>query len=161
MNEFRKKKYPNKSSIILLLLQAHKAGETFRVFILMPLLPAFEGDVSGDSGTGATIKESKHNTWVQYLSACSAGIAVSIFSLSINKTNRNADNHTLPVSIHPNPSQSISIHLNASQSISITIRNADNHALPVPIHLKRMPFPCTASWRGGGSDFSKKASMSS
>ena len=33
-------------------LQAHKSGETFRVFILMPLLPAFEGDVSGDSGTG-------------------------------------------------------------------------------------------------------------
>jgi len=33
-------------------LKAHKAGETFRVFILMPLLPAFEGDVSGDSGTG-------------------------------------------------------------------------------------------------------------
>ena len=65
MNEFRKK-YPNKSSITLLLLQAHEAGETFRVFILMPLLPAFEGDVSGDSGTGATIKESKHNTWVQY-----------------------------------------------------------------------------------------------
>ena len=32
--------------------QAHKSGETFRVFILMPLLPAFEGDVSGDSGTG-------------------------------------------------------------------------------------------------------------
>ena len=60
-NEFRKK-YPNKSSITLLLLQAHEAGETFRVFILMPLLPAFEGDVSGDSGTGATIKESKHNT---------------------------------------------------------------------------------------------------
>ena len=33
-------------------LQAHKSGETFRVFILMPLLPAFEGDVFGDSGTG-------------------------------------------------------------------------------------------------------------
>ena len=59
-NKFRNK-YPERSSMILLLLQAHKAGETFRVFILMPLLPAFEGDVSGDSGTGATIKESKHN----------------------------------------------------------------------------------------------------
>ena len=59
--EFRKK-YPKRSSLTLLLTQAHKAGETFRVFILMPLLPAFEGDVSGDSGTGATSKESKHNT---------------------------------------------------------------------------------------------------
>ena len=58
--EFRKK-YPKRSSLTLLLTQAHKAGETFRVFILMPLLPAFEGDVSGDSGTGATIKESKYN----------------------------------------------------------------------------------------------------
>ena len=40
-------------------VQAHKAGETFRVFILIPLLPAFEGDVSGDSGTGIGTSRSR------------------------------------------------------------------------------------------------------
>ena len=40
-------------------VQADKAGETFRVFILMPLLPAFEGDVSGDSGTGIGMSQNR------------------------------------------------------------------------------------------------------
>ena len=32
------------------ILAAHERGATFRVFILLPLLPAFEGDIAGDSG---------------------------------------------------------------------------------------------------------------
>ena len=34
------------------ILAAHERGATFRVFILLPLLPAFEGDIAGDSGSG-------------------------------------------------------------------------------------------------------------
>ena len=34
------------------ILAAHERGDTFRVFILLPLLPAFEGDIAGDSGSG-------------------------------------------------------------------------------------------------------------
>ena len=34
------------------ILKAHKDGEVFRVFILLPLLPAFEGDIAGDTGSG-------------------------------------------------------------------------------------------------------------
>jgi len=34
------------------IIKAYKARETFRVFILMPLLPALEGDIAGDSGSG-------------------------------------------------------------------------------------------------------------
>ena len=33
-------------------VRAHKDGEVFRVFILLPLLPAFEGDIAGDTGSG-------------------------------------------------------------------------------------------------------------
>ena len=40
------------SAIHRRVLAAHRAGDTFRVFLLLPLLPAFEGDVSGESGTG-------------------------------------------------------------------------------------------------------------
>ena len=32
------------------IVEAHRAGDTFRVFILIPLLPAFEGNIAGDSG---------------------------------------------------------------------------------------------------------------
>ena len=70
-------------------VQAHKSGETFRVFILIPLLPAFEGDVSGDSGTGIGTSRSRV-TVVRY-----------------------ADNNALPVPVnlprlsfsHPTPSR--------------------------------------------------------
>ena len=34
------------------IVKAYKARETFRVYILLPLLPAFEGDIAGDSGSG-------------------------------------------------------------------------------------------------------------
>lgn len=34
------------------ILEAHQAGATFRVFVLLPLLPAFEGDIAGESGSG-------------------------------------------------------------------------------------------------------------
>ena len=34
------------------IVAAHKNNETFRVFVLLPLLPAFEGDIAGDSGSG-------------------------------------------------------------------------------------------------------------
>ena len=34
------------------ILKAHKGGEVFRVFILLPILPAFEGDIAGDTGSG-------------------------------------------------------------------------------------------------------------
>ena len=34
------------------IVQVHERGETFRVFILIPLLPAIEGDIAGDSGAG-------------------------------------------------------------------------------------------------------------
>ncbi|XP_030843642.1 phospholipase D1 [Strongylocentrotus purpuratus] len=37
------------------IVRAHRAGETFRVYILMPLLPAFEGDVGGDSGAAIRV----------------------------------------------------------------------------------------------------------
>ncbi|KAJ8922579.1 hypothetical protein NQ315_007609 [Exocentrus adspersus] len=32
------------------IIRAHKAGEVFRVFVVMPLLPGFEGEVGGASG---------------------------------------------------------------------------------------------------------------
>ena len=34
------------------IVAAHENNQTFRVYILMPLLPAFEGDIAGDSGSG-------------------------------------------------------------------------------------------------------------
>ena len=34
------------------IVAAHNNNETFRVFVLLPLLPAFEGDIAGDSGSG-------------------------------------------------------------------------------------------------------------
>eukprot|EP00092_Neocalanus_flemingeri_P002528 GFUD01002705.1.p1 GENE.GFUD01002705.1~~GFUD01002705.1.p1 ORF type:complete len:857 (-),score=228.01 GFUD01002705.1:69-2507(-) len=34
------------------IVKAHKSRDTFRVYILLPLLPAFEGDIAGDSGSG-------------------------------------------------------------------------------------------------------------
>jgi len=34
------------------IVKAYKAREIFRVYILLPLLPAFEGDIAGDSGSG-------------------------------------------------------------------------------------------------------------
>ncbi|CAH2091665.1 unnamed protein product [Euphydryas editha] len=33
------------------IMRAHRAGDTFRVFVVMPLLPAFEGEVGAPSGT--------------------------------------------------------------------------------------------------------------
>ncbi|XP_066597975.1 phospholipase D1 isoform X2 [Prorops nasuta] len=33
------------------ILRAHREGSVFRVFVIMPLLPGFEGDVGGPSGT--------------------------------------------------------------------------------------------------------------
>ena len=30
----------------------HEEKEVFRVYILLPLLPAFEGDIAGDTGSG-------------------------------------------------------------------------------------------------------------
>ncbi|XP_048769180.1 phospholipase D1-like isoform X3 [Ostrea edulis] len=32
------------------ILRAHRNGENFRVFVMMPLLPAFEGDIGGNGG---------------------------------------------------------------------------------------------------------------
>ena len=66
-------------------VQAHKAGETFRVFILMPLLPAFEGDVSGDSGTGIKISRNR----------CFRSADILNVSLV-----RHADNYALPVPVN-------------------------------------------------------------
>ncbi|XP_063969847.1 phospholipase D1-like [Lytechinus pictus] len=37
------------------IVRAHRAGEVFRVYILMPLLPSFEGDVGGDSGSSIRV----------------------------------------------------------------------------------------------------------
>merc|ERR1719430_1941897 len=34
------------------IVKAHKSRETFRVYIILPLLPAFEGDIAGESGSG-------------------------------------------------------------------------------------------------------------
>ena len=34
------------------IVRAHEAKEVFRVYILLPLLPAFEGDIAGDTGSG-------------------------------------------------------------------------------------------------------------
>ena len=34
------------------ILKAHENDETFRVYVLLPLLPAFEGDIAGDTGSG-------------------------------------------------------------------------------------------------------------
>ena len=45
------------SAIQRRVVAARAAGETFRVFLLLPLLPAFEGDVSGESGTGGEGEE--------------------------------------------------------------------------------------------------------
>jgi len=33
------------------ILRAHREGAVFRVFVVMPLLPGFEGEVGGPSGT--------------------------------------------------------------------------------------------------------------
>ena len=66
-------------------VQADKAGETFRVFILMPLLPAFEGDVSGDSGTGIGMSQNK----------CFR--SADIWNVSLV---RHADNYALPVPVN-------------------------------------------------------------
>lgn len=33
------------------ILRAHKEGAVFRVFVVMPLLPGFEGEVGGPTGT--------------------------------------------------------------------------------------------------------------
>lgn len=33
------------------ILRAHREGSVFRVFVVMPLLPGFEGEVGGPSGT--------------------------------------------------------------------------------------------------------------
>ncbi|XP_015910970.2 phospholipase D1 isoform X1 [Parasteatoda tepidariorum] len=47
------------------ILQAHKEKETFRVFVVMPLLPAFEGEIG--TGTGTAIQAITH--W-NYASIC-------------------------------------------------------------------------------------------
>lgn len=33
------------------ILRAHREGSVFRVFVVMPLLPGFEGEVGGPTGT--------------------------------------------------------------------------------------------------------------
>ena len=40
------------SALYRRIVRASKEGETFRVYFLLPLLPAIEGDVAGESGAG-------------------------------------------------------------------------------------------------------------
>nr|XP_022292267.1 phospholipase D1-like isoform X3 [Crassostrea virginica] len=43
------------------ILRAHRNGENFRVYVVMPLLPAFEGDIGGNGGY--TIRTVTHYTY--------------------------------------------------------------------------------------------------
>ncbi|XP_062605335.1 phospholipase D1-like [Saccostrea cucullata] len=43
------------------IIRAHRNGENFRVYVVMPLLPAFEGDIGGDGGY--TIRTVTHYTY--------------------------------------------------------------------------------------------------
>ena len=54
--------------LVIHFLFVHSKNETFRVFVIMPLLPAFEGELG--TATGASIQAITH--W-NYASICRGG----------------------------------------------------------------------------------------